>query len=182
MRTPSRPHAAQPRNEQRIGVQVVADVEEPNSLAADVVGDVGVGDALEQLGTEPAPESAYHGVARHAALRAVGVDFHMTQRDVYVVLAEGFALGEDLLRDAAVGRESVEYDEQSLHGTLFSGPQACGEFFEVVRSAQLEVSQPDDEGGGTFRRQRRQVRRRCGEQPCDAGQRQREDRREQQRL
>ena len=99
-----------------------------------------------------------------------------------IVLAEGFALGEYFLRDAAVGRESVEYDEQSLHGTLFSGPQACGEFFEIVRSAQLEVSQPDDEGGGTFRRQRRQVRRRCGEQPCDAGQRQREDRREQQRL
>lgn len=114
-------HAAQPCDEQRIGVQVVADVEKLHPFAADVTGDVGVGDAFEHLGAKPAPEGADHLVARQPPLRAVRTDLQVAQRDLCAAPAESLALGENLLRDAAVGRESVEYDEQSFHGGLFSG-------------------------------------------------------------
>ena len=109
-------HAAQPAHQQRIGIEVVADVEELHLFAADIVGDVGVGDAFEDLGAEPVAEGADYGVAGQASLRAVGADLHVAECDIDTAQAQGFALGKDFLADAAVGRESVEYDEQSFHG------------------------------------------------------------------
>ena len=75
----------------------------------------------------------------------------------------------------------MEYDEQSFHGGLFSGPQVRREFFEVIHAAQLDVGQPDNRRRRAFRRQCRRQGRSGREQVGQAREREREDRREQQR-
>ena len=102
---------AQPMNQHRAGVVVVADVEELHALVADVARDVAQRHPFSDLGPQSLSERADRTPADHAALRAVGRDFEVAQLDVGAVPAQGVALGEDLLADAAMGREAVENDE-----------------------------------------------------------------------
>ena len=98
-------------DQHRAGVVVVADVEELHALVADVARDVAQRHPFGDLGPQSLSERADRTPADHAALRAVGRDFEVAQLDVGAVPAQGVALGEDLLADAAMGREAVENDE-----------------------------------------------------------------------
>ena len=110
------PHAeffdlAQPVDQHRAGVVVVADVEELHPFVADVARDVAQRDPFFELGPQSLAEGADRLPADHPALRAVGRYLDVAQLDVGAVAPQCVALGKNLLADAAVGRKPVEDDK-----------------------------------------------------------------------
>ena len=110
------PHAeffdlAQPVDQHRAGVVVVADVEELHPFVADVARDVAQRDPFFELGPQSLAEGADRLPADHPVLRAVGCYLDVAQLDVGTVAPQCVALGKNFLADAAVGRKPVEDDK-----------------------------------------------------------------------